>query len=75
MHNSDKGQLISKTNCQAVNSSKKRTNEFGFTTMQRVFVTFLKKLKTSKKPFEITSPFDEPYFKFTNPLGSFERSD
>ena len=26
-----KGQLISKANCQAVNSSKKRTNEFVFT--------------------------------------------
>ena len=26
-----KGQLILKTNCQAVNSSKKRTNEFVFT--------------------------------------------
>ena len=28
-----KGQLTSKENCQAVNSSKKRTNEFVFTTM------------------------------------------
>ena len=28
-----KGQLISKANCQAVNSSKKRPNEFVFTTM------------------------------------------
>ena len=27
-----KGQLISKANCQAMNSSKKRTNEFVFTT-------------------------------------------
>ena len=35
-----KGQLISKANCQAVNSSKKRTNEFFFTTMRRVFVQF-----------------------------------
>ena len=32
-----KGQLISKANCQAENSSKKRTNEFVFTTMRRVF--------------------------------------
>ena len=31
-------QLISKANCQAVNSSKKRTNEFVFTNMRRVFV-------------------------------------
>jgi hypothetical protein len=33
----DKGQLISKVNCQVMNSSKKRTNEFVFTTMRRVF--------------------------------------
>jgi hypothetical protein len=26
-----KGQLVSKANCQAVNSSKKRTNKFVFT--------------------------------------------
>ena len=32
-----KGQLISKANCQPVNSSKKGTNEFIFTTMRRVF--------------------------------------
>ena len=36
-----KGQLISKANCQAVDSSKKRTNEFVFPTMRRVFVRFL----------------------------------
>ena len=35
-----KDQLISKAKCQAVNSSKKRTNEFIFTTMRRVFVCF-----------------------------------
>ena len=33
-----KGQLISKANCQAMNSSKKRTNEFIFTTMRLAFV-------------------------------------
>ena len=32
-----KGQLISKANCQAVNSSKKWTNEFIFTSMRRFF--------------------------------------
>ena len=37
-----KGQLITKANCQAEDSSKKRTNEFVFTSMQRVFVRFLK---------------------------------
>ena len=45
------GQLISKANCQAVNSSKKRTNEFVFTTMRRVFVLFLEEIED---PFEIT---------------------
>ena len=42
-----KGQLISKANCQAVNSSKKRTNEFVFTTMRRVFVRFLEEIEDS----------------------------
>ena len=36
-----KGQLISKTNCQAEDSPIKRTNEFVFTSMRRVFVRFL----------------------------------
>ena len=36
-----KGQLILKTNCQAEDSPKKRTNEFVFTTVRRVFVRFL----------------------------------
>ena len=40
----------SKVNHQAVNSSKKRTNEFVFTTMGRVF---WKKLKTPKRHFEV----------------------
>ena len=46
-----KGQLISKTNCQVVNSSKKRTNEFVFTTMRRVFVRFLEEIEVNKKTF------------------------
>ena len=46
-----KGQLISKANCQAVNSSKKRTNEFVFTTMRRVFVRFLEEIEDTKKTF------------------------
>ena len=54
-----KGQLISKANCQAVNSSKKQTNEFNFTTTMIPQVdlfsfVFWKKLKTPKKPFKIT---------------------
>ena len=46
-----KGQLISKSNCQAVNSSKKRTNEFVFTTMRRVFVRFVEEIEDTKKTF------------------------
>ena len=57
--NSTNGQLISKANCQAVNSSKKRTNEFIFTTMQHVFVRFLKKLKSTKRHFEINWPLSQ----------------
>ena len=46
-----KGQLISKANCQALNSSKKRTNEFVFTPMRRVFVRFLEESWARKKTF------------------------
>ena len=46
-----KGQLISKANCQAVNSSKKRTNEFVFTTMRHVFVRCLEEIEVNKKTF------------------------
>ena len=44
-----KGQLISKANCQAVNSSKKQMNVFVCTTMRRVFVCFLEEIEDSKK--------------------------
>ena len=43
-----KGQLIRKANCQAVNSSKKRMNEFIFTTMRRVLVCFLEEIEDTK---------------------------
>ena len=46
-----KGQLISKANCQAVNSAKDRMNEFVFTTMQRVFICVLEEIEDSKKEF------------------------
>ena len=36
-----KGQLISKTDCQAEDSPKKQASEFVFTSMRRVFVRFL----------------------------------
>ena len=45
------GQLISKAKCQAVNFSKKQTNEFVFTTMRRVFVCFLEEIEDTKKTF------------------------
>ena len=48
-----KGQLISKANCQAENSPKKRTNEFVFTSMRRVFVRFLGESSARKNRFEI----------------------
>ena len=44
-----KGQLVSKANYQAVNSSKKRTNGFVFTSMRRVFVRFLEESSARKK--------------------------
>ena len=46
-----KGQLISKANCQPVNSSKKPTNELFFTTMRRLFVRFLEEIEDTKKTF------------------------
>ena len=46
-----KGQLISKANCQAVNSSKKQKNELVFTTIRRVFIHFLEVIEVNKKPF------------------------
>ena len=42
---STKGHLISKANCQAVNSSRNRTNDFVFTTMRRVLVRFLEEIE------------------------------
>ena len=44
-----KGQLISKANYQAMNSSKKRMFEFVF--MRRVFVGFLEEIEDTKKTF------------------------
>ena len=44
-----KGQLISKRFFLAEDSSKKRTNEFVFTSMRRVFVCFLEESLARKK--------------------------
>ena len=46
-----KGQLISKANCEAVNSSKKPTNEFIFTSMRPIFVCFLEEIEDTIKTF------------------------
>ena len=46
-----KGQLISKANCQAVNSSKKWTNVFVFTSIRRVYVRYLEEIEDSTKTF------------------------
>ena len=43
-----KGQLISKANCQAVNSSKKQTNESVLLLCDVFLFVFWKKLRTSK---------------------------
>ena len=49
----DKGQLITKANCQAEDSSKKQTNEFIFTSMRCVFIRFLEESSARKKHFGI----------------------
>ena len=60
-----KGQLISKANCQAEDSSKKRTNEFVFTSMRRVFVRFLEESSARKKTFQdyLTFSWQEAIFR------------
>ena len=60
-----KGQLILKANCQAVNSSKKRMNEFVFSSMRRVFICFLEEIEDSKKAFWNYLTFRE--YLFTTP--------
>ena len=47
----DKGQLITKANCQAEDSSKKQTDDFVFTSMRRVFVRFLEESSARKITF------------------------
>ena len=55
---------MSKANRQAEDSSKKRTHEFVFTSMQRVFVRFLDESSARKKSFRdyLTFKFKK-YFK------------
>ena len=59
-----KGQLISKANYQAVNSSKKWTNEFVFTTMRRVFLGFLEEIEDAKQAFRNYLTFSTILFHF-----------
>ena len=61
-----KGQLISKANCQPVNSSKKRKNEFIFTTIRRVFVHFLEEIDDPQKPFRNQLTFNQSQGKPSN---------
>ena len=58
-----KGKLISKANCQAMNSSKKQTNEFIFTTMRRIFVRFLEEIEDIKKTFRNYLTFTVFHYK------------
>ena len=46
-----KAQLISKWFLRSLISSKKRTNEFVFTTVRIDFVRFLEEIDDPKKPF------------------------
>ena len=46
-----KGQIISKCLFVVFNFFQKRTNEFVFTTMRRVFVCFLEEIEDTKKTF------------------------
>ena len=57
---SAKGQLISKANCQDEDSPKKRTKEFVFTSMRRVFIRFLGESSARKNVSRLSdlySPF------------------
>ena len=58
-----KGQLISKANCQAVKSFKKRMNEFFFTCMRSVFDRFFEEIEDSKEAFRNHLTFDNYFFK------------
>ena len=51
-HCLSKGQIILKANCLGMNTSKKRTNEFVFTTKRRIFVRFLEEMEDTKKTFQ-----------------------
>ena len=44
-----KGQLISKANCQAANSSEKQINKLVYTSMPLVFIHFLEEIEDLKK--------------------------
>ena len=60
-----KGQVISKANCQAEDSPKKRTNEFVFTSMRRVLVRFFEESSARKKTFRDYLNFNRGEIKAT----------
>ena len=61
-----KGQMIWKANCRAANSSKKRTNEFIFTSMWHVFIRFLEEIEDTSKSFQNNLTFS--YFIYNRLL-------
>ena len=74
-NNFGKGQLISKANCQGMNSSKKQTNEFVFTSMRRVFIPFLEEFEDSKKAFRNYLTFNKIPFLLNFQPGKFKPLD
>ena len=58
-----KGQLISKANCQAVDSPKKRTNEFAFFDLKSCYVV---KSNAFRSFFFENLRFDNLLLKLTN---------
>ena len=59
------GQTKSKLFFQADVSSKKRTNEFDFTTMRLVFIRFLEEIEDAEKTFRNYLTFRKSQFSCT----------
>ena len=58
-----KGQLSSKANYQAVNSSKKQPNEFIFTSMRCVFIRFLEESLARKNVSRLSDLYQNHILK------------
>ena len=71
---STKGQIISKGLLVSLNSPKKQTNEFVFTTTTNSFVRFLGEFKDTKKSFKNYLTLHNPVFskKAVSFAGSFD---